>query len=311
MSGSAIRANIFAAACEAGFRDNRTGDPADERAVSWTLHETLNLCRGLILLWTGGGRQDRDYGLTPVGKATALEALRAWGTRAVNRRPNPGIEGGPPDGLVRNPRACCSRVGLGKTVQAVVALGRLWQIGDLSAALVVAPVACSPSGAGCFENGHPSSRLRRSVVRRPIGPGSGAARPTSTSRATRRCAATWPHIPLARSAGSGTSSSWTRRNGSRTVQRRRPSPASGSPPQSLGPHGHPPGERRRRSGLDLRIPCSVGSGPAGTPPLRRPCLAYPACRAPTATPQGRRPPGPPSQDQRGGRPRTRRRATHV
>jgi SNF2 family DNA or RNA helicase len=31
-------------------------------------------------------------------------------------------------------------MGLGKTVQAVVALGRLWQIGDLSAAMVVAPV---------------------------------------------------------------------------------------------------------------------------------------------------------------------------
>ena len=31
-------------------------------------------------------------------------------------------------------------MGLGKTVQAVVALGRLWQMGDLSAALVVAPV---------------------------------------------------------------------------------------------------------------------------------------------------------------------------
>jgi SNF2 family DNA or RNA helicase len=31
-------------------------------------------------------------------------------------------------------------MGLGKTVQAVVALGRLWQIGDLSAALVIAPV---------------------------------------------------------------------------------------------------------------------------------------------------------------------------
>ncbi len=31
-------------------------------------------------------------------------------------------------------------MGLGKTVQAVVALGRLWQVGDLHAALVVAPV---------------------------------------------------------------------------------------------------------------------------------------------------------------------------
>ena len=81
MSASAIRANIFAAACEAGFRDNRTGDPPADGAVSWALHETLNLCRALGLLSVGGGWKDRDYGLTSVGKATALEALRARGTR--------------------------------------------------------------------------------------------------------------------------------------------------------------------------------------------------------------------------------------
>jgi hypothetical protein len=81
VSASAIRSNIFAAACEVGFRDNRTGDPPDDRAVSWALHETLNLCRALGLLSVGGGWQDRDYGLTRVGKATALEALRARGTR--------------------------------------------------------------------------------------------------------------------------------------------------------------------------------------------------------------------------------------
>ena len=81
MSASAIRATIFAAACEAGFRDNRTGDPPGDGAVSWALHETLNLCRALGLLSVGGGWQDRDYGLTPIGKATALEALRARGTR--------------------------------------------------------------------------------------------------------------------------------------------------------------------------------------------------------------------------------------
>jgi len=81
MSANAIRSNIFAAACEVGFRDNRTGDPPDDRAVSWALHETLNLCRALGLLSVGDGWRDRDYGLTPVGQATALEALRARGTR--------------------------------------------------------------------------------------------------------------------------------------------------------------------------------------------------------------------------------------
>src|SRR5437764_169965 len=81
MSASAIRATTFAAACEVGFRENRTGDPPDDRAVSWALHETLNLCRALGLLSVGSGWGDRDYGLTPIGKATALEALRARGTR--------------------------------------------------------------------------------------------------------------------------------------------------------------------------------------------------------------------------------------
>jgi hypothetical protein len=81
MSASAIRVNIFTAACEVGFRDNRTGDPPDDHAVSWALHVTLNLCRALGLLSVGGRWQDRDYGLTPVGKATALEALRARGIR--------------------------------------------------------------------------------------------------------------------------------------------------------------------------------------------------------------------------------------
>jgi hypothetical protein len=45
------------------------------------MQETLSLCRALGLLSVGGGWGDRDYGLNEIGKATALEALRARGAR--------------------------------------------------------------------------------------------------------------------------------------------------------------------------------------------------------------------------------------
>jgi hypothetical protein len=63
MSGSAIRANIVAAAaCEAVLRDNRTGDPPDDRAVRWALHETFNPAEPLVPCRSGDGGQDREYG---------------------------------------------------------------------------------------------------------------------------------------------------------------------------------------------------------------------------------------------------------
>jgi hypothetical protein len=49
-------------ACEAGSRDNRTGDPPDDGAVGWALHETCSLCRTLGLVSVGEGWQDREYG---------------------------------------------------------------------------------------------------------------------------------------------------------------------------------------------------------------------------------------------------------
>jgi hypothetical protein len=42
--------------------------------------ETLNLCRALDLLATGGRWDDPCYSLTEVGRATALEVLRSQAT---------------------------------------------------------------------------------------------------------------------------------------------------------------------------------------------------------------------------------------
>lgn len=60
---------------EEGWRDQRTHEPVDERSISRSMHETINLLRALNLLSIGGEWRDRRYGLTDVGRATALEAL--------------------------------------------------------------------------------------------------------------------------------------------------------------------------------------------------------------------------------------------
>jgi hypothetical protein len=80
-----IVATVQRAAAEEGFLDKRTGEPPDEDEVSWVMHDTLNLCRAVGLLVEGGDWGHRNYGLTDVGKATALEALhtRATGPRTV------------------------------------------------------------------------------------------------------------------------------------------------------------------------------------------------------------------------------------
>jgi hypothetical protein len=78
--GSDITATVRQAADEEGFRESRTGEPPDEHEVSWAIHGTSNLWRALGLLAPGGDWSDRSYGLTDVGKAVALEALRARAT---------------------------------------------------------------------------------------------------------------------------------------------------------------------------------------------------------------------------------------
>jgi hypothetical protein len=69
---------------EVGWRATDTGAPPTEHDISWAWHQTTNLLRALNLLSTGGGWQDRIYGLTPSGRAVALECLhhRAMGPRS-------------------------------------------------------------------------------------------------------------------------------------------------------------------------------------------------------------------------------------
>lgn len=84
-----ITATVHRAVAEEGFRDNRTDTAPDEEDVSWVVHDTINPCRALGLLAQGGDWRDRRYGLTAIGKATALEALhsRATGPRTVPWHP--------------------------------------------------------------------------------------------------------------------------------------------------------------------------------------------------------------------------------
>ncbi|HCU92672.1 MAG TPA: hypothetical protein DHU96_07980 [Actinobacteria bacterium] len=72
-----IRATVWTAAGEEGFRENRTGDPPSEDDVNWAIQDTGNLCRALGLLTVGADWRDRSCGLTETGKAAASEALRA------------------------------------------------------------------------------------------------------------------------------------------------------------------------------------------------------------------------------------------
>jgi hypothetical protein len=84
-----ILETIQRAAAEEGFRDSRTDEPPDEGEVIWVVHDTLNLFRALGLLVERGEWGSRTYGLTEIGKATALTALRsrATGPRTVPLRP--------------------------------------------------------------------------------------------------------------------------------------------------------------------------------------------------------------------------------
>jgi hypothetical protein len=66
---------LVQAAAEDGFRGMQDGSPPGEDDTMWAAHRTINLFRALGLL--AGGRKGRPYEFTPVGAATALEALRA------------------------------------------------------------------------------------------------------------------------------------------------------------------------------------------------------------------------------------------
>lgn len=75
-----ITATVRQAVCEEGFRDSLLGEPPSDEDVSWVMHDTINMCRAIGLLAVGADWRDRAYGLTEVGKAVALEALRARAT---------------------------------------------------------------------------------------------------------------------------------------------------------------------------------------------------------------------------------------
>jgi hypothetical protein len=72
-----VTATVAQAVAEEGFRDSRSGLPPGEHNIGWAIARTANLCRALGLLAPGGDWPDHRYQLTPVGTATALEALSA------------------------------------------------------------------------------------------------------------------------------------------------------------------------------------------------------------------------------------------
>jgi hypothetical protein len=74
-----VTATVAQAVAEEGFRDSRTDLPPGKHDITWAIAQTVNLCRALGLL-ASGEWPDRSYQLTPVGTATALEALRARAT---------------------------------------------------------------------------------------------------------------------------------------------------------------------------------------------------------------------------------------
>ena len=77
---------VHAAVVGEGWHDRTTGEPTDPEAVRRQLAEPLRLLGVLGLSREGGDWRTRTVALTSVGRATALEALRA---RATGPRPDP------------------------------------------------------------------------------------------------------------------------------------------------------------------------------------------------------------------------------
>jgi hypothetical protein len=82
VSKEELRALVAAVVGEEGWRVQHSGEPADDRSIGWSTYQTLNLCRALNLLAVGGHWNDRRYGLSTIGHATAIEALRHSATGA-------------------------------------------------------------------------------------------------------------------------------------------------------------------------------------------------------------------------------------
>ncbi len=87
MGDSALATRARQAAADQGWRDRRTGRPASMRVVVDARDEVLNLLHGLDVLEVDR-RGEATAGLTPVGRALALETLhhRAIGPRSRSGR---------------------------------------------------------------------------------------------------------------------------------------------------------------------------------------------------------------------------------
>jgi hypothetical protein len=65
---------------EANYREAGTGLPPARESILRALQAALNQARALGLFAASPSYEERRVGLTPVGKATALQALRSWAT---------------------------------------------------------------------------------------------------------------------------------------------------------------------------------------------------------------------------------------
>jgi hypothetical protein len=77
---------VGAAAAGEGWHDQATGQPPDPEAVRAQWYGLLRTLKVLSLAEEGGDWRARTVTLTPVGQATALQALHA---RATGARPDP------------------------------------------------------------------------------------------------------------------------------------------------------------------------------------------------------------------------------
>jgi hypothetical protein len=83
---SEVLAVVEQVAAEGGWRDGGTGRPPDRNVVIWAVYATFTPCRALGLLAAGDDWRDRQWGLTEIGTATAIEALRARAVRPRSHR---------------------------------------------------------------------------------------------------------------------------------------------------------------------------------------------------------------------------------
>ncbi|HEX9682444.1 MAG TPA: hypothetical protein VGA13_05140 [Acidimicrobiales bacterium] len=80
VEGDDLDAEVIQVVGETGWRESNTGALPSERDISHSRHQTTNLFRALGMLATGHDFAHRSYGLTEIGRLTAVEALRQMAT---------------------------------------------------------------------------------------------------------------------------------------------------------------------------------------------------------------------------------------